>query len=255
VLPDGNYRMTLPAGFVRDEAGNPLGRDVVYEFYVLSGDANGDRRVDFGDLVVLAQNYGGSGRGWAAGDFTGDGMVSFADLVVMAQRYGVTLPAGGGVTGAAGAMPALASVMAGLTAPAATPVGGAGLDEEETGARAAYRPAAVRAAPARAAFGRVRVGGGEVGGGGKRYPSRFCVRPGFVSSLSTPSPACGRFPRQSGVLSIGSIANYREAVGYLEACVTEERFRDVHRVLVVRALSLSAPTQIFVAVRHRQTGG
>jgi hypothetical protein len=53
------------------------------------GDATADGRVDFADLVVLAQHYdqGGGGSTWWAGDFTGDGRVDFADLVKLSQNY------------------------------------------------------------------------------------------------------------------------------------------------------------------------
>ena len=65
------------------------------------GDANRDGKVDFADLVTLAQNYGlASGATWAKGDFTGDGKVDFADLVLLAQNYGT------GTADAAAAAPA-----------------------------------------------------------------------------------------------------------------------------------------------------
>lgn len=52
------------------------------------GDANGDGRVDFSDLVVLAQHYGvKTGATWADGDFNNDGAVGFSDLVTLAQGY------------------------------------------------------------------------------------------------------------------------------------------------------------------------
>jgi hypothetical protein len=51
------------------------------------GDTNGDKKVDFADLVAVAQNYGGSGKTRDQGDVTGDGNVDFADLVLIAQNY------------------------------------------------------------------------------------------------------------------------------------------------------------------------
>ena len=58
------------------------------------GDANGDFKVDFNDLVALAQNYNAGGGAWAweRGDFTGDGNVDFSDLVVLAQHYNTGTP-------------------------------------------------------------------------------------------------------------------------------------------------------------------
>jgi hypothetical protein len=59
------------------------------------GDANGDGRVDVGDLGILAANYGGSDKTWAQGDFNGDGRVDVGDLGILAAHYGE------GVNGAA----------------------------------------------------------------------------------------------------------------------------------------------------------
>jgi autotransporter-associated beta strand protein len=54
------------------------------------GDASLDDKVDFQDLVRLAQNYEDvtTIKTWSIGDFTGDGKTQFADLVVLAQNYG-----------------------------------------------------------------------------------------------------------------------------------------------------------------------
>jgi hypothetical protein len=92
-LPDGNYRATVGGPGVADLAGNPLASYATFEFYVLAGDANRDRKVDFGDLVILAQNYNATGKTVSTGDFNYDGDVDFEDLVLLAQRYNTTLPA------------------------------------------------------------------------------------------------------------------------------------------------------------------
>ena len=93
-LPDGNYRATIIASGVTDAAGNPLPANHVYDFYVLAGDANRDRRVDFNDLAILAQNYNTSFRSFTQGNFNYDpaGNVNFDDLALLAQRYNSTLP-------------------------------------------------------------------------------------------------------------------------------------------------------------------
>lgn len=55
----------------------------------LPGDATLDRRVNFDDLLILAQGYGRAiGQTWITGDFTGDSSTGFDDLLVLAQRYG-----------------------------------------------------------------------------------------------------------------------------------------------------------------------
>jgi hypothetical protein len=57
--------------------------------YTLYGDANLDRRVDFNDLVVLAQHYNDTSgnRNWDQGDFTYEGSVDFRDLTLLSQNY------------------------------------------------------------------------------------------------------------------------------------------------------------------------
>lgn len=53
------------------------------------GDANLDGKVDFADLLILAQHYGpNDSAGWDRGDFNYDGQVTFADLLALAQAYG-----------------------------------------------------------------------------------------------------------------------------------------------------------------------
>jgi len=53
------------------------------------GDANLDLRVDFSDLLILAQHYGMTGASWDEGDFNQDGSVSFADLLLLIAEYGL----------------------------------------------------------------------------------------------------------------------------------------------------------------------
>ena len=91
-LPDGNYQLTVGGWGVRDEHGQPLAADYTFGLFVLAGDANGDRIVDFKDLVVLAQNYNAAGKTLHEGDFDYDGIVGFSDLVILAQRYNTSLP-------------------------------------------------------------------------------------------------------------------------------------------------------------------
>lgn len=92
VLPDGNYRATLPDRSVTDAAGNPLAA-TTYDFFVLAGDANHDRIVNFTDLLTLARNYNKTGMTFEQGDLNYDGLVNFADLLILARAYNQTLPA------------------------------------------------------------------------------------------------------------------------------------------------------------------
>lgn len=94
ILLDGNYRATLPAGSVRDPYGNTLGSEYSFTFFVLAGDANHDRIVDVNDLMILSDNWMGSGKTFAQGDFNYDGLVNQTDLGIMAQHWQqqLTLP-------------------------------------------------------------------------------------------------------------------------------------------------------------------
>jgi beta-glucanase (GH16 family) len=89
----------------------------------MSGDANGDGKVDVGDLGVVGTNYGmTSGATWAMGDFNADGKVDVADMGVLATNYGKT---GGPITGlstmtGAAATPLVASTMQVAATPQAT---------------------------------------------------------------------------------------------------------------------------------------
>ncbi len=51
------------------------------------GDATLDAEVNVFDLVVLANNYGGSGKEWTDADYDGNGDVDVFDLVILANNY------------------------------------------------------------------------------------------------------------------------------------------------------------------------
>lgn len=53
----------------------------------LMGDVNGDGRVDFEDLLILARNYGKAGTP-NQGDLDDDGKIDFDDLVLLTRNYG-----------------------------------------------------------------------------------------------------------------------------------------------------------------------
>lgn len=93
LLSNGNYTATLPPSSFTNASGTPgSGSASVVNFHVLAGDTNHDKRVDFDDLLALAQNYGAtSGRTYATGDLDYDGGVDFDDLLKLAQNYGVAL--------------------------------------------------------------------------------------------------------------------------------------------------------------------
>jgi hypothetical protein len=86
VLPEGRYRATVRPSGIADAHSNLMLETYRFDFHVLAGDANRDGRVDFDDLLILAQNYGGAGS-FAEGDFDYSGAVNFDDLLLLAQRY------------------------------------------------------------------------------------------------------------------------------------------------------------------------
>ena len=82
----------LPRRSVTDAAGNPLAA-TTYDFFVLAGDVNHDRTVNFTDLLTLARNYSKAGATFDQGDVNYDGLVNFADLLILARAYNRTLAA------------------------------------------------------------------------------------------------------------------------------------------------------------------
>ena len=71
----------------------------------IPGDADGDGKVDFADLVLVARHYGQTGVTWSQGDFNGDGSVGFDDLLIVARNYGksVSMTTAAAAVGAASA--------------------------------------------------------------------------------------------------------------------------------------------------------
>ena len=73
-------------------------------YATVPGDLNFDGRVNFTDLLTLAQHYGQQDAGWIGGDLDGSGTVDFGDLLTLAQHYGA------GPTGAFASVPDPASL-------------------------------------------------------------------------------------------------------------------------------------------------
>ena len=92
VLPDGNYRVRLPAGVATDAAGNPNAAFDGFDFF-LAGDFTRDRSVNLSDFTVLANGFGDSGATFTGGDATYDGNVNLSDFTVLANAFGRSLPA------------------------------------------------------------------------------------------------------------------------------------------------------------------
>ena len=90
VGPDGTPLVTDQRGFARIH--NGIVDIGAYEYgSSMPGDADGDGKVDFSDLVILARNYGKTVTPWTGGDANGDGKINFDDLVILARNYGKTV--------------------------------------------------------------------------------------------------------------------------------------------------------------------
>ena len=91
VLPDGNYRATLPAGSIHDHFANAMATGATHDFFVLGGDANRDRRVDSLDFARMAGNFNRPAN-FSGGDFDYSGVVGVSDFALLASRFNLTLP-------------------------------------------------------------------------------------------------------------------------------------------------------------------
>lgn len=92
--PNGSYEVRIRVGGVSSSSGvsNPS-TITLPSFFVLAGDIDRNRKVEFNDLVILAQNYGKSGKTFSQGNvnYSADGKVDFDDLVLLAQKFNVAL--------------------------------------------------------------------------------------------------------------------------------------------------------------------
>ena len=90
-LPDGRYTAEIIRSQVNTTVGGPLASAFAFEFHVLSGDIDGDGRVNFNDTVPLSLNFGQSGAAYRDGDGDGDGLVNFNDTVPLSLNFGASL--------------------------------------------------------------------------------------------------------------------------------------------------------------------
>lgn len=92
-LPGGALQARVQAEAVAHAFGQTMVQDFERSFDVHRGDANGSGRVDFSDLLVLAQNYGSTSADYTRGDFDYDNDVDFDDLLILGQSYQSEPPA------------------------------------------------------------------------------------------------------------------------------------------------------------------
>jgi hypothetical protein len=90
-LADGDYTVTFARENVRDTFGGALIADAASSFFVLAGDADRDRDVDFDDLLALAQYFGQTGTTFGQADFDFDADTDFDDLLILSQSFGRSL--------------------------------------------------------------------------------------------------------------------------------------------------------------------
>jgi len=94
ITADGNYRLTLPGGTVRDAFDNVQLAPSYYDFFLLAGDANRDRFVNVFDFTRLASAFGSSSlRTYEFGNFDGLAGVDLDDFTILASQFGKSLPA------------------------------------------------------------------------------------------------------------------------------------------------------------------
>jgi hypothetical protein len=153
-------RLAIPAGAVTDDTGRVLdgewtngvshasgngvtGGDFGFNFSVLPGDATGDGAVDFGDFILLSQNFGGMGL---RGNLSGGALVDFGSFALLSQSFGNTLPSDAELV-AALTVEARSSSGQGEVAPALIETSG----EAATGLTASQRTARALAMRARQA--------------------------------------------------------------------------------------------------------
>jgi streptogramin lyase len=82
------------------DLGTPAAANQILIKNTIAGDANLDGKVNFADLLAVAQNFNhtldthGNPIDWADGDFNYDGNVNFSDLLLIAQNFNKQLAAG-----------------------------------------------------------------------------------------------------------------------------------------------------------------
>lgn len=92
-LPDGRYRLVLPASAVVDGVGRPsVDSDVTLDFAFMAGDGNGDGSVTIADFSVMAARFNFPGK-FSEGDFNYSGVVDIADFSILAGKFNTSLPA------------------------------------------------------------------------------------------------------------------------------------------------------------------
>ena len=91
-LADGNYDLTVIAAGITDAKGTPMAADVHVGFFILAGDANGDRVVNDLDLLQVWQDTTRPAASRSLNnDLTGDAQVTAADVAVVEAHYLATL--------------------------------------------------------------------------------------------------------------------------------------------------------------------
>ncbi len=103
-LTDANYTATLKKDGVKDLATNTLAADHTLNFFILTGDLNGDRQVTISDFIDLASNFNKSPATYADGDLNYDNAVTISDFIDLAANFGQSLPAPASGAGATGSL-------------------------------------------------------------------------------------------------------------------------------------------------------
>ena len=90
-VADGNYSLHVAGGTATDLSGNTQSAAFDYDFFLLSADANHDRRVHALDFNALASNFGKPNPTFSKGDFNFDNKVDTSDFIALATKFGTFL--------------------------------------------------------------------------------------------------------------------------------------------------------------------
>ena len=87
LLSDDDYQATILADSVRDTDNKPLFGDFQFDFFVMAGDANRDRKINIADFLRIDRGSARGLTGFGNGDFDQSGEIDGADYFIIDQAY------------------------------------------------------------------------------------------------------------------------------------------------------------------------
>ena len=86
-MTDGHYRLTIPGNTISDANGINLSQAYTFDFFVLTGDANHDGKVDGSDYSLIDNGFLRHLQGFSNGDFNYDGVVNGSDYTLIDNSF------------------------------------------------------------------------------------------------------------------------------------------------------------------------